>query len=90
MHRDIRIRLPERPVRLSTETVDRRPQPEIVAEAAGSAERKVLHISGIRSHPPATNHAVVRPWPRQGPWRDLLRQAGKNRGRRGSGKSGSR
>ena len=67
-----------------------RPEPEIVAAAASSAERKVLHISGIRSHPPATGHAVVRPWPRQGAWRARLRQSGWNRGRRGSGKAGSR
>ena len=36
---------------------------------------EVVHISGIRSHPPALGGSVVPPWPRQGAWQSRLRQA---------------
>jgi hypothetical protein len=35
-------------------------------------ERKVIHISGIRSHGPALASRLGRPWPSQHAWRDLV------------------
>jgi hypothetical protein len=40
-----------------------------------TVERKVLHLSGIRSHGPAEARPVGRPWPRQAARRDRLRHA---------------
>lgn len=45
------------------------PQPEV--------KREVLHLSGIRSHGPATARNVDRPWPRQMAWREALRRGKK-------------
>jgi len=36
--------------------------------------REVVHISGIRSHGPATGADVAPPWPPQDSWRARLRQ----------------
>jgi hypothetical protein len=40
----------------------------------GAASGEVLHISGIRSHGPATAGDVAPPWPSQHAWRTRLRQ----------------
>jgi hypothetical protein len=40
-------------------------------------ERKVLHLSGIRSHGGAEARPAGRPWPRQHAWRDRVRQISK-------------
>jgi hypothetical protein len=61
-----------------------------IEEPAAPAGSNTLHISGIRSHGPAEARPVQRPWPRQGPWRNLRRQITKNHGRRTSGRSESR
>ena len=46
-------------------------------EEPEAPKREVLHISGIRSHGPATVQPVGRPWPRQAAWRESLRRATK-------------
>ena len=40
-------------------------------------KRKVLQLSGVRSHGPADPRPVGRPWPRQIAWRESLRRAKK-------------
>jgi hypothetical protein len=48
-------------------------------------ERKVLHLP-IRSHEgPVAVRSVARPWPRQGEWRERVRQLAKAPVNSGSG-----
>ncbi len=70
--------------------MEKNPKLEIVREPASSTPREVLHTSGIRSHGPTTGRSVTLPWPRQGVWRNRMRQIGKDRGRRSSGKADNR
>jgi hypothetical protein len=53
--------------------MDKRPQLYAIQEPE-AVERKVIHLSGIRSHGPAEARDVARPWPRQHAWRDALRR----------------
>jgi hypothetical protein len=46
-----------------------------IQEPEAPAKREILHLTGIRSHGPATPRAVGRPWPRQVAWREALRRA---------------
>ena len=46
-----------------------------IEEPQSEVKREVLHLSGIRSHGPATAKPVGRPWPRQMAWRESLRRA---------------
>jgi len=48
-----------------------------IQEPEAPAKREILHLTGIRSHGPATPRAVSRPWPRQVASRDALRRAKK-------------
>ena len=48
-----------------------------IREPEAPAQREILHLTGIRSHGPATPRAVSRPWPRQVASRDALRRAKK-------------
>lgn len=56
------------------------PRLELVASAA---ERKILHLDGLRSHGPAADRPAGRLWPRQTGWRELMRRIDKDRLRRG-------
>jgi hypothetical protein len=62
--------------------------PELsVVQEPEATERKIIHLSGIRSSGAAQARPVSRPWPRQGAWRERLRRA-KDRDPGGSGKTG--
>jgi hypothetical protein len=61
-----------------------------IEEPAAPAERKILHLTGIRSHGPADPRPVERPWPPQNDWRDLQRRLEKSQAERNSGKTGKR
>jgi len=60
--------------------MDKRPELYAIQEpetAATPMSRAVLHLSGIRSHGPATPRPVGRPWPTQVDWSTFLRRAKK-------------
>jgi hypothetical protein len=46
-----------------------------IQEPETPVKRKILHLTGIRSHGPAKPRPVGRPWPRQVDWRGFLRRA---------------
>ena len=46
----------------------------VIREPETAERRKVLQLSGIRSHGPAEARPLGRPWPRQVSWRDSLRR----------------
>ena len=45
-----------------------------VIQEPEAVERKVIHLSGIRSHAPAEARDLAKPWPRQHAWRDAVRR----------------
>ena len=53
--------------------MDKRPQLYVIQEPE-PVERKVIHLSGIRSHGPAEARVMAKPWPRQHAWRDAVRR----------------
>jgi hypothetical protein len=54
--------------------MDKRPELYVIREPE-TVERKMLHLSGIRSQGSAERRALGRPWRRQVIWRDFLRRA---------------
>lgn len=50
---------------------------QIQEPEAPPVKRRILHLTGIRSHGPADPRPVERPWPRQVPWRETLRHTKK-------------
>ena len=57
--------------------MDKRSELYQIEEPEAPVKREVLHLTGIRSHGPATPRPVGRPWPRQVAWRDFLRHTKK-------------
>jgi len=53
--------------------MDKRPELYQIEEPA--VKREVLHVSGTRSHDPATPRPVGRPWPRHISYREYQRRA---------------
>ena len=53
--------------------MSKRPDLYVIQEPE-AAERKVIHLSGIRAHGPAETRDVTKPWPRQHAWRDAVRR----------------
>ena len=57
--------------------MDKRSELYQIEEPEAPVKREVLHLTGIRSHGPATSRPVGRPWPRQVAWRGFLRHTKK-------------
>jgi hypothetical protein len=55
--------------------MEKRSELYVIQEPETPVKCEVLHISGIRSHGPASPRPVGRPWPRHIAWREYLRRA---------------
>jgi hypothetical protein len=56
--------------------MEKRPELYAIQEPETPVKREVLHLSGIRSHGPASPRPVGPPWPKQVAWRERLRKIG--------------
>ena len=54
--------------------MDKRSELYQIQEPEAPVKRAILHLTGIRSHGPASPHPVGPPWPRQVAWREHLRR----------------
>jgi hypothetical protein len=54
--------------------MDKRSELYQIEEPEAPVKREVLHLTGIRSHGPASPRPVGPPWPPQVAWRERLRR----------------